>query len=210
MLYNIHTHKSSNLEGVVEIVNQYPATFESSVAHFSIGIHPWYINLEHLEVDLQIIEEKIQLQNCLAIGECGLDKRIDFSINQQIEIFESQIVLAKKYKKPLILHCVSAYQEVIEIKKRMQIDVPIVIHGFSKNKQIAKSLLDNGFYLSFGKYLLRNPDLESVFEYVPNDAFFLETDTIEETILDVYKKASQIKNINIEAQVESNFERVFK
>lgn len=210
MLYNIHTHKSSNLENVLEIVNQYPSEFDNSISNFSIGIHPWHINLANLESELQIIEEKIQLQNCLALGECGLDKRIDFPINQQAEVFEMQVFLAKKYKKPLILHCVSAYQEVIEIKKRLQVDVPIVIHGFSKNKEIAKSLVDNGFYLSFGKYLLRNPELESVFQYIPNDAFFLETDTIEESILEVYKKAFELKNINIEKQVEINFNLVFK
>lgn len=210
MLYNIHTHKSSNLENVLEIVNQYPSEFDNSISNFSIGIHPWHINLANLESELQIIEEKIQLQNCLALGECGLDKRIDFPINQQAEVFEMQVFLAKKYKKPLILHCVSAYQEVIEIKKRLQVDVPIVIHGFSKNKEIAKSLVDNGFYLSFGKYLLRNPELESVFQYIPKDAFFLETDTIEESILEVYKKAFELKNINIEKQVEINFNLVFK
>ena len=155
MFYNLHTHKSSNLPDVLEIVNQYPNEFDASVQFFSIGIHPWYINVERVEEDLVIIEEKLQLQNCLALGECGLDKRIEIPLEIQTKVFEKQVVLAKKYKKPVILHCVSAYQEVIEIKKRLQIDVPMVIHGFSKNEPVAKSLLDNGFYLSFGKYLLR-------------------------------------------------------
>ena len=66
--------------------------------------------------------------------------------------------------------------------------------------------------MSFGKYLLRNPELASVFNYVPNDSFFLETDTIEETIVDVYQKASNIKNIKIEDlkdSCEENFNQVF-
>jgi TatD DNase family protein len=58
--------------------------------------------------------------------------------------------------------------------------------------------------------LLRNPELSSVFEEIPNDRFFLETDMIEETIFEVYKKASEIKNINIENQVENNFNLVFQ
>ncbi len=210
MFYNLHTHKSANLPGVLEIVNQYPNEFDASIQFFSIGIHPWYINVEKVEEDLVIIEEKLQLQNCLAIGECGLDKRIEIPLEIQTEVFEKQLVLAKKYKKPVILHCVSAYQEVVEIKKRLQIDVPMVIHGFSKNEQVAKSLLDNGFYLSFGKYLLRNPELASVFEQVPNHQFLLETDMIEETIYDVYEKASSIKKINMEDTVEANFKSIFK
>lgn len=209
MFFNLHTHTSSFLENVIEIVNQYPSEFDELAKWFSIGIHPWYIDLDKTDEYLKIIEEKLQYNNCLALGECGLDKRIEIPLEKQINIFEKQLVLAQQYKKPVILHCVSAYQEVIEIKKRLKIEEPMIIHGFSKNIQVAKSLLDNGFYLSFGKYLLRNPELAMVFEQVPNDKFFLETDTIEETIFEVYKKAAQIKNINIEEQVKSTFFEVF-
>lgn len=213
MFYNIHTHKSSNQKNILEIVNQYPNEFDETIENYSIGIHPWYINENRVEADLKIIEEKLQLANCLALGECGLDKRIEIPFEIQISVFEKQIKLAKKYNKPLILHCVSAYQEVIEIKKRLQINVPIIIHGFSKNEQVAKELLDNGFYLSFGKYLLRNPELKTVFKQVPNNQFFLETDTIDETLEEVYAVASKYKNIEIESLEEiisDNFNQVFK
>ena len=213
MFYNIHTHKSSNQKNVLEIVNQYPNEFDGTIENYSIGIHPWYINENRVEADLEIIEEKLQLANCLALGECGLDKRIEIPFEIQISVFEKQIKLAKKYNKPLILHCVSAYQEVIEIKKRLQIEVPMIIHGFSKNNQVAKSLLENGFYLSFGKYLLRNPELETVFKQVPNNQFFLETDTIDETLEEVYAIASKYKNIkmeNLKKIISDNFNHVFK
>ena len=213
MFYNIHTHKSSNQKNVLEIVNQYPNEFDETVENYSIGIHPWHIDENRVETDLKIIEEKLQLANCLALGECGLDKRIKIPFEIQISVFEKQIKLAKKYNKPLILHCVSAYQEVIEIKKRLQIEVPMIIHGFSKNNQVAKSLLENGFYLSFGKYLLRNPELETVFKQVPNNQFFLETDTMEETLEEVYAVASKYKNIKIESLkkiISDNFNHVFK
>jgi len=209
MKYNIHTHKSTNEENVLEIVNQYPNEFDASVPYFSIGIHPWYIELDKVDEHIGIIEEKLQLKNCLALGECGLDKRIETPLEIQMEVFEKQLALAIKYQKPVILHCVSAYQEVIEIKKRLKINVPMIIHGFSKNEQVAKSLLDNGFYLSFGKYLLRNTELTSVFEQVPNDRFFLETDTIEENIADVYIKAASIKQLDVEQIISDNFKLVF-
>ena len=149
----------------------------------------------------------------MALGECGLDKRIDIDIALQIEVFEKQIALAEQYQKAIVLHLVSAFDELIEIKKRLKISVPMIIHGFSKSEQLAKQLIENGFYLSFGKYLLRNPELKNVFENIPNDKFFLETDTIDESIEDVYKIASEYKKITIlEMQeiINTNFETVFK
>lgn len=208
---NLHTHSFSNREDILEIVNQYPWEFDETISNYSIGIHPWYIDQNRLNSDLELIEEKLKLDECLAIGECGLDKRIEIPIKLQTAVFQNQIELAQPTTKPIILHCVAAFQEIIAIKKEMNINNPMIIHGFSKNIQVAKSLLDNGFYLSFGKYLLRNPELAEVFAYVPRDRFFLETDTIEETIMEVYQKASNIKNIkidDIQEIVKTNFNQI--
>ncbi|MBN8567231.1 MAG: TatD family hydrolase [Flavobacteriales bacterium] len=212
-LFNLHTHKYTNQENILELVNQYPWEFDEKIPFYSIGIHPWYINEDKLSIDLQTIEQKLALHNCLALGECGLDKRIEIPLETQINVFKAQIFLAEKCQKPLVLHCVAAFQEIIQIKKELNIKVPLIIHGFSKNKQIAKQLLDNGFYLSFGKYLLQNPELKTVFQSVPNDRFFLETDTVEELLEEVYALAADYKNIEIEEIKEivaSNFEKVFQ
>ena len=209
---NLHTHKFSNLSDVIEVVNQYPWEFDASIPNYSIGIHPWYIDESRLENDLEIIKEKLQLSECLALGECGLDKRIEIPLDLQISVFKKQLEIVKQTKKPIVLHCVAAYDEVIAIKKEMKIENSMIIHGFSKNEQVAKTLLDNGFYLSFGKYLLRNPDLEKVFTFAPENQILLETDTIEESIYEVYKKAASIKGISIEemkAIVFANFSRIF-
>lgn len=211
--FNLHTHKFTNNSDVLELVNQYPWEFDAVIPNYSIGIHPWYIDENRLDSDLKTINEKLQLKECLALGECGLDKRIKVPLSLQIEVFEKQIALAEKHQKPLVLHLVAAFQELIEIKNRLKISVPIIIHGFSKNQQFANELIKNGFYLSFGKYLLRNPELESVFKSVPNDKFFLETDTIDESLEEVYQLAAKYKNLKIEDVIEivnSNFASVFK
>lgn len=213
MFYNLHTHRFTNNSEITELVNQYPWEFVADIPQYSIGIHPWYIVENRLESDLQFMEQKLQLPECWALGECGLDKRIDIPMALQTEVFEKQIALAEKYQKPLVLHLVAAYQELIAIHKKRPIKVPVILHGFSKNEQTAKSLLDCGFYLSFGKYLLRNPELAAVFQSVPNDRFFLETDTIEETVMEVYDKASVIKALSLtelKKQVASNWSKVFK
>lgn len=210
--FNFHTHQFTNQEDVLELVNQYPKDFDASIAFYSIGIHPWYIDENRIEEDLKIIEEKLQTENCLAIGECGLDKRIEIPLDIQIAVFEKQLELAEKFKKPVVIHCVAAFQEITAIKKRMKVSVPMIIHGFSKNKQLAEQLIKDGFYLSFGKYLLKNPDLKTVFQEIPNNRFFLETDTIEEKIQQVYELASEYKGLNIkEIQdiISSNYNSIF-
>ncbi len=211
-LYNLHTHRFTNQEHILELVNQYPWEFDEKVPFYSIGIHPWYIDENRLPTDLQLIDQKLALTDCLALGECGLDKRIERPLEIQIKVFKDQLLLAEKHQKPVVLHCVAAFEEIIRIKKEQNVTVPMIMHGFSKNEQTAKQLLDNGFYLSFGKYLLRNPELKTVFQSVPNDRFFLETDTIEESLEEVYARAANYKNIEAEqlkSVLKTNFDNVF-
>ena len=210
--FNLHTHKNTNQPNVLELVNQYPQEFDPTIPYYSIGIHPWFIVEERIEADLAIIESKLQEANCLAVGECGLDKRIDIPMELQQMIFEKQLLFAQKYKKPVVIHCVAAFQELIAIKKKMNISVPMLVHGFAKNVQVAKQLLDNGFYISFGKYLLLNPELEAVYKRVPDNRFFLETETVDEGIEAVYELAAQYKGISvkeIQEMVNTNFNKVF-
>lgn len=209
MHYNIHTHHFSNNSEIVELVNQYPNEVNTELPNFTVGIHPWYLNEVTFLEDIIVIEDAIQQPNCKALGECGLDKRIETSIEIQKKILIPQLLLAEKYKKPVILHCVAAYQEIIEIKKELKLTIPMVIHGFSKNSQVAESLIKNGFYLSFGKYLLQNPELENVLKTIPLNKLFLETDMIDHTILEVYSKAERVLNIDLEPIIEENYNRVF-
>ena len=213
MFINLHTHTSASDPEIVEIVNQYPSQIDSGLKHFSIGIHPWHIHEDQIDEELGIIEIVASTPNCIAIGECGLDKRIDTPMHLQINVFEKQLILAEKLQMSVIIHCVAAFNEVIAIKNRLKIKVPLVIHGFSKNEATAKQLVENGFYLSFGKYLLRNPELENVFNFVPNDRFFLETDTAQEDIRAVYNLAAKYKAITLGRLMEivqNNFNTVFK
>jgi TatD DNase family protein len=210
--FNLHTHQFTNQPDVLELVNQYPQEFDATIPFYSMGIHPLFIDETRLESDFEIINQKLALSECLALGECGLDNRSETPFAVQEVIFEKQLLLAEKYRKPVVIHCVAAFQELIAIKKKRQISVPMIIHGFSKKVELAKQLIENGFYISFGKNLLRNPDLEFVFTSVPNHQFFLETDTIEEGIQNVYALASKYKNIRIEELqqlIELNYKTVF-
>lgn len=211
--FNLHTHQFTNQADVLELVNQYPQEFDASLPFYSIGIHPLYINENRLEDDFKVVDEKLALPECLALGECGLDKRSETPFEVQQLVFEKQLALAQKHQKPVVIHCVAAFQEVIETKKRLKITVPMIIHGFSKKVELAKQLIDNGFFVSFGKNLLRNPELELVFRSIPNDKFLLETDMVEEGIQEVYALAAKYKELElIELQkiVNKNYKTVFE
>jgi TatD DNase family protein len=211
--FNLHTHQYTNQPDVLELVNQYPQEFEAEIPFYSIGIHPLYIDENRLEDDFKIVDEKLALTECLALGECGLDKRSETPFDVQVTVFEKQLALAEKHQKPVVIHCVASFQELIEIKKRLKISVPMIVHGFSKKVELAKQLIDNGFYVSFGKNLLRNPELESVFKSIPNNRFLLETDTIEEGIRAVYALAAKYKGLELSELQEilnNNYNTVFK
>jgi TatD DNase family protein len=89
----------------------------------------------------------------------------------------------------------------------------MVIHGYSKSAEQAKQLIENGFYLSFGKYLIQNPWLKEVLLSVPNDRIFLETDVLDLEIADIYKLAAEYKAIDLvvlQNIIINNFSTVFK
>ncbi len=211
--FNLHTHQYTNNADILELVNQYPQEFDANLTNYSIGIHPLFIDENRLESDFQILEEKAASPACLAVGECGLDKRSETSFDIQLNVLERQLLIAEKHQKPVVIHCVLAFQELVEMKKRLGITTAVIIHGFAKKEQLAKQLFDNGFYLSFGKNLLRNPELEAVFLSVPEDRFFLETDMVEEGIEEVYALAAKYKKITItELQqiITKNVDSVFR
>ena len=130
--FNLHTHQYTNQPDVLELVNQYPQEFDAAIPFYSIGIHPLYIEENRLDADFKVLDEKLALPECLALGECGLDKRSQTSFEIQQSVFEKQLALAQKYQKPVVIHCVAAFQEVVEIKKRLKISVPIVVHEIGR------------------------------------------------------------------------------
>ncbi|RKF04337.1 TatD DNase family protein [Tenacibaculum lutimaris] len=209
---DIHTHTSSIQKDVFSIENKYPNSTDFSTP-FSIGIHPWYISENTLQNDIKIIEEQLSSENCYALGECGLDRITDVDFSLQIKVFKQQIQLSEKYNKPLIIHCVRAFQEIIQLKKEMNPKQPWIVHGFNKNHQIALDLIQHQICISFGESLLKNERLQETFSKLPLDFLFLETDTSEEHIENIYNIASELRKTekqNIINTVKQNFSRIFK
>jgi TatD DNase family protein len=173
----------------------------------SVGIHPWYI--QDWPTQLTEIERLAINQKVLTIGECGLDRLIDLPIDRQLLIFEAQVLLAEQLKKPVIIHCVKAHNDLIAWKKKRQTTVPLIVHGFNNNKQILEQLLHNDFLISLGSALL-NPDSNASksIQYIPIGRLFLETDNSYLPIQTIYKAAAERLNCEIDIlqkQISNNF-----
>ena len=213
LFFDIHTHKKASSENIFSIENKYPNdTYFTNP--FSIGIHPWFIKQKNLTEELLIIEEKLKDKNCFAIGECGLDKISSIDFELQKEVFKKQIQLSEKHQKPLIIHCVKAHQELVEIKKELKPTQVWIFHGFNKNFQVADSLIRYGITLSFGTAVIKNKNLQEVVSKVNISSLLLETDdAINYNIKEVYQKVSELKNIEVEElqqKIKQNFKNIFK
>ncbi|QOW11222.1 TatD family deoxyribonuclease [Kaistella flava (ex Peng et al. 2021)] len=171
---------------------------------FSAGIHP-NLSLEVTEEQFVWLEEVSKYKNCVAIGECGLDGLINIDDHIQEELFERQIELANRRKKPLIIHCVRRFSKLIHFQKNAK--VPMIIHGFNKRKTIGKDLQKHDFYLSFGKSVLQNVNLQEFVKDFPIEKIFLETDAEDFDLELLYQKVADLKNLKIEnllLQIEEN------
>lgn len=210
---DIHTHHGFEND-VIYLLNL-PVDFQTIPIDkfFTIGVHPWFITEKNVKAQLDRINELNSNKNMFAIGECGLDKLINVPFNSQQRIFIEQLKIAEENKKPVIIHCVKAFDEVIKIKKEMKLSVPLIIHGFNNNKQIAQQLLKNGFYLSLGKELLKsNSNASKVISLIPLEKLFLETDDANISIKTIFAAAASHLQIDIEVlkeQIYINFKKVF-
>lgn len=205
---NIHTHHASPGHGVFVFNNRFahdPLYYTDSL--FSIGVHPWDAALWHAS-SLAGLEELLRHPNCFAIGECGLDKLHGPDLSVQKDVFDMQLELALKYSMPVIIHCVKAFDELMEMAKPYTGKVPLIIHGFHKSAQMAAQLIDKGFYLSLNPALLGRSDFDS--RLIPPERLFLETDMREDlSIREVYRAAAAWFNIpedELKERINGNFE----
>ncbi len=211
MFINIHTH-AQLYDAKVEVVNLSLEAVEKPNC-YSYGLHPWLIDKDTYLNQLEELERLIYERRCIAIGECGLDKLSKVNFNLQQEVFVEQIKLANRVKKPLIIHCVKAFNELINCLNLNDNKMPVIVHGFNNNENIARIMVNEGYYFSFGKALLGyESNAARAIITVGRKNFFLETDDADISIKYIYKKAAELLHIDeeiIKQQLQQNFEMVF-
>jgi len=165
-----------NLERAVEIAQS------NSDVYFAVGVHPY--DMEAFDVDL--LERYIEHPKCIAVGECGLDYyRLEGSDEEKIrekekqkEVFIAQIEMAKKYKKPLIVHIRDASRDSKELLLAHGAkDVGGVLHCYNADEELL-SLANEGFYFGIGGVLtFKNAKkLLNALPKIPKEKLLIETD----------------------------------
>ena len=145
--------------------------------YYSVGIHPWRASEAGLE-EWESLEEAVKHPAVLAIGEAGLDKLTSTDFSLQREVFIKQIFLSESVEKPLVIHCVKAFNELIELKKKYRPRMPWVVHGFRNNLNIARRLMNEDIYLSLGEKYQAD-----VLQSIPLERLLTETD---ESVLGIH------------------------
>ena len=103
-------------------------------------------------------------------------------------------MLAEEVQKPLILHCVKAYDRLIALRKEMKPQQAWILHGFRGKPQQAEQLIKAGFHISLGEKF--NPDSARI---IPADRLFIESDESSAAIAYIYAAAACAKGADIEA-----------
>lgn len=195
MFVDIHTHIDN--QSVIKIVNE---NFEEKVLKTE-GVHPWKVCACDNEIP------RLRLGMTAAIGEVGLDKVHKETFEKQVEVFEEMIRLSESYRKPMIVHCVRAYSEIIEIRKKTKATMPWVIHGFNSSVETMRQLLKHNMYISLGEVLYRNENQTvEILKNIPVERLFLETDVSGRDIKDVYAKAAALSGWDLEFLCKKIFE----
>jgi len=198
---DIHTHRDKQNYEVVSVqslmvTDKLFASLPKDKL-ISVGLHPWFSTVAELETNLRNLKVIAAQENVKLIGECGLDKLRGEKIEDQIYSLTQQILLAEQLGKPLILHCVKAFSELMALKEKLKVNVPMIIHGFNKNEEMGKQLLVKGFILSFGADLLK-PNSSAAKLVQKTDHFFLETDDSDVAIEEIYAHVAILKNCSVD------------
>ena len=195
MFVDIHTHIDN--QAVIRILND---NFWEKVLT-TWGVHPWEVGSYDNEVP------RLRLGMTTAIGEVGLDKVHKNTFEKQIEVFEEMIRLSESYRKPMIVHCVRAYSEIIEMRKKMKATMPWVIHGFNSSVETMRQLLRYDIYISLGEILYHSENQAiKILKDISSDRLFLETDVSGRDIRDVYAKAASLMGCEVDVLCKQIFE----
>ena len=189
MVVDIHTHNRQSNAQTIE----------------TVGIHPWHAATG----DISAVEE--QAPKIDAIGEIGLDFACDVPREKQIAIFRAQLSIAERLAKPVVLHCVRAFEEVMRVLRDYHLSA-VIFHGFVGSKEQAQQAVNKGYYLSFGERTFRSPKSIEALRNTPLSHLFVESDESATPIEDIYEKIAELRGVSVAelaAATKENYNRIF-
>ena len=197
MFIDTHCHLTDEYDGGVDAIitrakstgvdtlicaTAHPKDFESALQiaknhnniFVTIGIHPEYTDMNPYDY---LTDEILNNTHVVGIGEIGLDYHYDTQTrNAQIKLFESQLEIAYKHNLPVAIHTRDAESDTIAI---LTDKYHGVMHCFTSSWDMAKIMLDRGFYFSAsGIITFKNAEsVRETFAKIPNDRIVIETDS---------------------------------
>ena len=178
----------------------------SAIEPVAIGIHPWDASSR------SVAEIEPLIAGADILGEIGLDSVCEVDFEQQLSVFHEQLALAEKFDKPVVIHCVRTFEQVMNELKKHSLRA-VIFHGFIGSPEQAKRAVERGYFLSFGERSFRSPKSIESLRITPLGQLFLETDDSPTNIDDIYSQASEILGITTEYLAEittKNFNYIFK
>ena len=212
MYIDIHSHRDHSTPDIIRVCHCDSDGAMGPSGFYSVGIHPWNVQHVNLDEQLELMKSLVNDDRLLMIGECGLDKTKGADWALQNNAFLHQVELAEMVNKPLIIHCVKSYNEMIDIHRNHH-SVPWIFHAFNGSAQLALQLCKLGFYLSMGQRQLMSTKGQKTLRSVALDRLFFETDDTDDDIIATYALAASVLSMplpELEAKVEGNFKSVVK
>lgn len=163
----------TSIDAMLEVEAKYPDN-----CFAMMGLHPCSVK-QDFEKELYKVEDWLNKRSFAAVGEIGTDLYWDKTFyEQQAEAFRIQVEWAKKYQRPIVIHCRDSFQETIDLLTPLMDDkLTGVFHCFTGNVADAQQVIELGFYLGIGGVsTFKNGGLDKVLPEVPLEHLVLETD----------------------------------
>jgi len=214
---DVHTHNGKTSSGVffIETIMAHeertPADLQEKACTF--GIHPWYLKESNYNLLVNRVEAATAYPNLIALGESGFDKLRGPSRELQIRAFEAQVAISEEIGKPLVIHCVRAWDELLASYKKFHPEMPWLIHGFRGSSGLATQLVSKGMFLSFWFDFIIRAEATKLLQSLPKDRIFFETDGSDISIRTIYEKAAKDLDLaeeDLKSIILSNFNNFFQ
>jgi len=172
----------------------------------ALGIHPWDLQAENIELALRFIEEN--LERAVGIGEVGLDywlkglkKNEELKFKQQM-VFGRFIELGKQFHKPLLIHSRGAWEECLHMVRGQGVE-KAVFHWFSGPLTVLRELLNGGYYISASPAAEYSVYHQEAIRHTPIERILLETDCPVKYREAVSEPAHVVKSLQAVAKLKN-------
>lgn len=204
----------------LKLQEEYP-----NFAYATLGFHPHNAEKAEKNIIEQALGEMVDnIDNCVAIGETGLDFhqiKSEEHKKRQIELFERFIDLAVEHQKPLVIHARDAEQEALEMVKKYDLS-HVIFHCYGGDAQTASAITEEGYYISISTIINFSTHHQDLAREIPLSNMLTETDSpylspfkgrnqpayVEEVV----KKVAQVKELEmdeVDKITDKNAKKVF-